>query len=86
VRWGTAHEAADCADLIGVDIRLADDFARALDKNGWMIVSQDDARRWPMCSYSGSVPAWADDYASPKPKPKPKPTLRVIDGSKTEGR
>jgi hypothetical protein len=62
----------------------ADDFARALDLQGWMIVVKpeylfDDGSgaRWLMNEPSDNCPAWADNDVPPV-----KPKLRVIDGGK----
>ncbi len=38
VRWGTECEDCDILALFGSD--FADDFAKALDKMGWMIIRQ----------------------------------------------
>ena len=56
----------------------ADDFAKALDLCGWMIVCKPEffdswrPPRWPMNKPSRDCPAWADNGL-------PKPTLHVID-------
>jgi hypothetical protein len=63
----------------------ADDFARALDLHGWMIVVKpqyvfDDgsSARWLMNEPSDNCPGWADNDVPPPEKPK----LRVIDGGR----
>jgi hypothetical protein len=62
----------------------ADDFARALDMLGWMIVVRpeyvyDDgsSARWLMNEPSDNCPDWADNDVPPE-----KPKLRVIDGGR----
>ncbi len=42
VRWGTECEDCDILALFGSD--FADDFAKALDKMGWMIIVSQDTR------------------------------------------
>ncbi len=49
VRWRTEFEDCDVLALFGSD--FADDFAKALDKMGWMIIRQPrhpDDQRWNM--------------------------------------
>jgi hypothetical protein len=63
--------------------QFIEDYARALDESGWMIVPQRDRAQygpWKMDSKFGPVPAWAKDI-NEKPSP-PRPPLRVIDGDK----
>ncbi len=62
VRWGTECEDCDILALFGSD--FADDFAKALDKMGWMIIRQPrhpDDLRWNMNLPSGNCPAWANN-------------------------
>lgn len=78
VRWGTKHEEADAEIMLG-DVRLSEDFARMLDRFGWMIVIKPEVGaivKWPMDPDYGPVPTWADDGSIKKP------TLKIIDGGK----
>jgi hypothetical protein len=102
IRWGTKHEDDDASALIcgylsegHHDGHLSEDFARALEKSGWMIVVRpefDDGQKWPMDPDYGPVPAWADDGSDTDPneiwglrrEPKEPPTLQIIDGGKKD--
>jgi hypothetical protein len=62
---------------------FVEDYARALDESGWMIVPQPDMAKygpWQMDSKFGPVPWWAKDINGKSPPSKP--SLRVIDGRK----
>jgi hypothetical protein len=71
VRWDTEHEEADVWRLFRV---VGDDFAIALDRNGWEIKmkrvchpgpdSGDDGK-WKMDKSSAATPAWAWDEGGP---------------------
>jgi len=85
VRWGTKHEWDDAFWLTLFGERLAEEFARALDLQGWMIVARPQRGGFPpngqyqMDSNFGPVPEWARDI-----NPKAKPKLAVIDGGKND--
>ena len=80
----------DAVKLLGSP--TADRFARALDRCGWMITLQPEARhvlaawgaeelRWIM-STPGPCPAWAAPHGDAVSKPKP--ALALIDGDKPD--
>lgn len=63
VRWDTEHEEDDVARLWKA---VGDDFAIALDRNGWAIVMKPECReegseacKWRMLAPSDACPAWA---------------------------
>jgi hypothetical protein len=61
----------------------ADEFTKALDAHGWMIVPQPEfayGRRWTLNRPSSDCPWWCDDGYRERPKPRP-PRLRLIDGN-----
>jgi hypothetical protein len=70
VRRGSFFEEDDAANLI-CDNLLAEEYSRALDLMGWMIVPKAEtvaenggtAPARPLSSKHGPVPAWADDIA-----------------------
>jgi hypothetical protein len=66
VRWDTEYEDDDINEI--TNGRTAEDFARALDKLGWMIVVKpefaDGSGRWPLDPKYGPVPTWADDMST----------------------
>jgi hypothetical protein len=69
INWGAACEQ-DQIDALTSSV-LAEDFARALDKLGWMIVQNREFKdkdepvsKWPMDPRYGPVPAWADDTSN----------------------
>src|SRR5262249_46657140 len=75
VRWNTIHVGDDAAALV-CDHDLAENFSRALNEMGWMIVPQPEvaaghetAPVWPMDPKYGPVPSWAEDCSQPKPDP-----------------
>jgi hypothetical protein len=76
----------DEADHVLDGSSKVDDFARALDQHGWMIVGKpefDDGlhtKKWSMFCPCDDCPSWAE----PADLPKPKPTLRLIDGDKPD--
>ena len=79
VRWDTEHEADDINRLLKV---VGDDFAMALDRNGWEIRMKDACRDntrlgtvenlWRMEKPSTATPAWAfhDEDGTPLRKIK----------------
>jgi hypothetical protein len=71
VRWDTEHEEADVGRLFRV---VGDDFAIALDRNGWEIRMKRACHpgptgtvdgKWYMRWRSAATPAWAFDDVGP---------------------
>jgi hypothetical protein len=62
----------EALELLGTS--EADEFAKALDVLGWMIVQQDPVgsgfRRWLMNGVSNDCPVWADEYYYPESSPR----------------
>jgi hypothetical protein len=62
--------------------READEFAKALDANGWRIVPKpqfDDGERWTMNEPCADCPAWADIIdASGTYEQAKKPPIRLV--------
>jgi hypothetical protein len=79
------ENAEDARTLTLLMSPVADEFAIALDRCGWMIVQQPrfGDRRWFMNYPSGACPEWADNDVPEEP-PAPRPRLRVIDGGKDD--
>jgi hypothetical protein len=92
------NTVTDDFDEINPDIALlcspeADEFAKALDRQGWMIVTKSPnppPERWFLNEPADDCPEWADNEPPEddgemwnlREQPKPKPTLYVIDGGK----
>jgi predicted Zn-ribbon and HTH transcriptional regulator len=68
VRWDTEFEDDDIKKLLA---EVGDDFAFALDRNGWMIVMKPECcdeprleeQKWPMNAPSDACPIWATEIA-----------------------
>ena len=64
VRWNTVHEQGDIDELFEA---VGDDFAIALDRNGWQITMKPECRmedrpeecKWPMQEPTDACPKWA---------------------------
>jgi hypothetical protein len=77
VRWNTQHVQADSDAMFAA---LGDDFAIALDRNGWTIRMKDVCResartvdeceKWPMRAPSDACPTWATEMAVVTKEPR----------------